>query len=108
MLAILAARLTDRPLRPSFPDGYRNETHVVITVAGADQVNPHDVLGINAGAAALMLSGIPFDGPIGAVRHAYSARRRVDPAPTYDEGDDVDVRARRGRPADRRAETSPS
>ena len=47
-LAILNCRLIDRPLRPSFPDGYRNETQVVITVVGADQENPHDVLAINA------------------------------------------------------------
>ena len=40
--AILTCRLTDRPLRPAFPDGYRNETQVVITVIGADQVNPHE------------------------------------------------------------------
>ena len=50
--AILNARLIDRPLRPSFPDGYRNETQVVITVLGADQENPQDVLGINAASAA--------------------------------------------------------
>src|SRR6202042_3385018 len=66
--AILTARLIDRPLRPSFAEGYRNETQVVITVLGADQENPHDVLAINAASAALMLSGIPFEGPIGAVR----------------------------------------
>ena len=87
-LAILNARLIDRPLRPSFPDGYRNETQVVITVLGADQENPQDVLGINAASAALMLSGIPFDGPIGAVRIAYSQDGRWVPHPTYDEGDD--------------------
>ena len=70
--AILTCRLIDRPLRPSFPKGFRNEVHVVGTIFGADQVNPHDVLAINASSAALMLSGIPFDGPIGAVRVAYS------------------------------------
>src|SRR5580658_7223800 len=70
--AILTCRLIDRPLRPSFPKGFRNEIHVVGTIFGADQVNPHDVLAINAASAALMLSGIPFDGPIGAVRVAYS------------------------------------
>ncbi len=86
--AILNARLIDRPLRPSFPDGYRNETQVVITVVGADQENPQDVLGINAASAALMLSGIPFDGPIGAVRVAYSRDGEWIPHPTYDEGDD--------------------
>ena len=61
--AILTCRLTDRPLRPSFADGFRNETQVVTTVIGADQENPHDVLSINAASAALMISGIPFDGP---------------------------------------------
>ncbi len=86
-LAILNARLIDRPLRPSFPDGYRNETQVVITVLGADQQNPQDVLGINAASAALMLSGIPFDGPIGAVRVAYSQDGQWNPHPTYEQGD---------------------
>src|SRR5271168_5572027 len=70
--AILTDRLIDRPLRPSFPEGFRNEVHVVGTIIGADQVNPHDVLAINASSAALMLSGIPFDGPIGAVRVAFT------------------------------------
>src|SRR3954471_18313580 len=46
--AILTARLIDRPLRPSFPDGFRNDVHIVITVVGADQSNPHDVLAINS------------------------------------------------------------
>ena len=70
----LSALLTHRPkpLRPSFPDGFRNEVHVVALIMGADLVNPHDVLVINAASAALMISGIPFDGPIGAVRLAYS------------------------------------
>jgi polyribonucleotide nucleotidyltransferase len=85
--AILTCRLTDRPLRPSFPDGYRNETQVVITVIGTDQVNPHDVLSINAASAALMISGIPFEGPIGAVRLAYAQDGSWIPHPTFDEGD---------------------
>ena len=85
--AILTARLIDRPLRPSFADGYRNETQVVITVLGADLENPHDVLAINAASAALMLSGIPFEGPIGAVRIAYTAEGDWAPHPTYQEGD---------------------
>src|SRR3954447_12778177 len=86
--AILNCRLIDRPLRPSFPDGFRNETQVVITVMGADMENPQDVLGINAASAALMLSGIPFDGPIGAVRIAYSQDGKWIPHPTYEEGDE--------------------
>ncbi|HTH05062.1 MAG TPA: polyribonucleotide nucleotidyltransferase [Ilumatobacteraceae bacterium] len=85
--AILTCRLTDRPLRPSFPDGFRNETQIVTTVLGADQHNPHDVLSINAASAALMISGIPFEGPIGAVRIAYSTEGTWIPHPTYEEGD---------------------
>jgi len=73
--AILNARLIDRPLRPSFKEGYRNETQVVATIMGADQENPHDVLAINAASAALMLSGIPFEGPLGPC--AWRTRPRV-------------------------------
>jgi polyribonucleotide nucleotidyltransferase len=86
--AILTCRLIDRPLRPSFPKGFRNEVHVVGTIFGADQVNPHDVLAINAASAALMISGIPFDGPIGAVRVAYSTDGQWIPHPSFQEGDD--------------------
>ncbi len=86
--AILTARLIDRPLRPSFAEGYRNETQVVVTVLGADLINPHDVIAINAASAALMISGIPFEGPIGAVRVAYSRQGTWIPDPTYAEGDD--------------------
>jgi polyribonucleotide nucleotidyltransferase len=85
--AILICRLTDRPLRPSFPKGFRNETQVVGTVFSADQENPHDVLIINAASAALMVSPIPFEGPIGAVRIAYTIDGTWTPHPTYQEGD---------------------
>ncbi|MBV8159957.1 MAG: polyribonucleotide nucleotidyltransferase, partial [Acidimicrobiia bacterium] len=85
--AILTCRLIDRPLRPSFAEGYRNETQVVGTILGADQENPHDVLAINAASAALMLSGIPFEGPIGAVRIAWSTDGNWQPHPTYQQGD---------------------
>jgi polyribonucleotide nucleotidyltransferase len=84
--AILTCRLIDRPLRPSFADGYRNETQVVCTVIGADQVNPYDVVAINGASAALMLSGIPFEGPLGAVRLAYSQDGTWIPYPTFEEG----------------------
>ncbi|MGB3031517.1 MAG: polyribonucleotide nucleotidyltransferase, partial [Candidatus Microthrix parvicella] len=60
--AILTCRLIDRPLRPSFPSSFRNEVHVVGLVLGADQENPYDVLALNGASAALMLSGIPFEG----------------------------------------------
>src|SRR6186997_203960 len=68
--AILTARLTDRPLRPSFPSDFRNEVQVIATVLGVDLHNPHDVASINGASAALTVSGIPFDGPLGAVRLA--------------------------------------
>ena len=86
--AILTCRLTDRPLRPSFADGFRNETQIVTTVLGADQENPHDVLSINAASAALMISGIPFDGPLGSIRMAYSQDGDWIPHPTYQEVED--------------------
>jgi len=86
-LAILTCRLIDRPLRPSFADGYRNETQVVVTVLGVDGENPYDVLAINGASAALMVSGIPFDGPIGAVRIAWSAEGTWVPHPTYEQGE---------------------
>ena len=66
--AILAARLTDRPLRPLFPKGYRAEVQVINTVLSADQENDPDILSIIGASAALTLSPIPFDGPVGAVR----------------------------------------
>ncbi len=86
--AILTCRLIDRPLRPSFPEGFRNEVHVVGTVLGADLENPHDVLAINTASAALMISRIPFDGPIGAVRMAWSAEGAWVPHATYQQGDE--------------------
>jgi len=85
--AILTSRLIDRPLRPSFPKGFRNEVHVVGTILGADLQNPHDIVAINTASAALMVSGIPFDGPIGAVRVAWSTEGSWMPHPTYQEGD---------------------
>ena len=86
--AVLTCRLIDRPLRPSFAAGYRNETQVIVTVLGVDFENPHDVLAINAASAALMISGIPFLGPIGAVRLAYTTAGEWIPHPTYQEGDE--------------------
>src|SRR6266540_3198327 len=66
--AILTARLVDRPLRPSFPKGLRNEIHVVATIMSADMENNPDVLAINGASAAVLLAGIPFSGAVGAVR----------------------------------------
>ncbi|MDW3219128.1 MAG: polyribonucleotide nucleotidyltransferase [Acidimicrobiales bacterium] len=86
--AILTCRLIDRPLRPAFPDGYRNEVHVVGTVLGADQENPYDVLALNAASLALCLSPIPFDGPLGAVRMSWSPDGEWVPFPTYEESEE--------------------
>src|SRR5471032_1139156 len=66
--AILTARMTDRPVRPLWPKGYRNETQCVATVFSADMITAHDILCINAVSAALTVSPLPFLGPIGAVR----------------------------------------
>src|SRR5215471_14066915 len=69
--AILASRLTDRPLRPLFPKGYRNDVQVVVTVLSVDQENDSDILGVVAASAALSISDIPFSGPVGAVTVGY-------------------------------------
>ncbi|MGZ8562597.1 MAG: polyribonucleotide nucleotidyltransferase, partial [Candidatus Limnocylindria bacterium] len=66
--AILAMRLTDRPLRPLFPKGYLNEVQVVLTVLSTDMENDPDILALNGASAALSISHIPFMGPVGAVR----------------------------------------
>src|SRR5512142_836586 len=66
--AILTARLTDRPLRPLFAHGMRNEVQVMMFSLSADGINPLDILAINAASAAVMISDIPWDGPVGAVR----------------------------------------
>jgi polyribonucleotide nucleotidyltransferase len=66
--AILTARMTDRPIRPLWPKGFRNEVQVICTVLSADLVTAHDILAINGASAALMISPLPFLGPIGAVR----------------------------------------
>jgi polyribonucleotide nucleotidyltransferase len=84
--AVLTCRLTDRPLRPSFPEGFRNEVQVISTILGADLENPHDIASINGASAALMVSGIPFEGPIGAVRMA-QRDGEWHAHPTYQEGD---------------------
>jgi polyribonucleotide nucleotidyltransferase len=69
--AILASRLTDRPLRPLFPDGFRLDVQVVSTVLSVDQENDPTILSINGASTALVISDIPFQGPVGAVRMGY-------------------------------------
>jgi polyribonucleotide nucleotidyltransferase len=66
--AILVSRLIDRPIRPLFPEGYYNDVQIVATVLSSDQVNPPDMLAILGASAAIELAGLPFKGPIAAVR----------------------------------------
>ncbi len=66
--AILTSRLIDRPIRPLFPKGYRNDVQVVVTVLSADLEHEPDIIGIIAASSALMLTGAPFDGPVAASR----------------------------------------
>jgi polyribonucleotide nucleotidyltransferase len=65
---ILTSRLMDRPYRPLFPEGYRNDTQVIATVLSSDKDNPTDILAMTAGSAALHISDIPWSGPIAAIR----------------------------------------
>ncbi|MBX6357563.1 MAG: polyribonucleotide nucleotidyltransferase [Micromonosporaceae bacterium] len=82
--AILTCRLIDRPLRPSFVKGLRNEVQVVATVLALDPAHPYDVVAINAASMSTKLSGLPFSGPIGATRMAHVEGEWVA-FPTYDE-----------------------
>jgi len=69
--AILTCRLIDRPLRPSFVKGLRNEVQIVVTVLALDPLHPYDVLAINAASMSTKLAGLPFTGPVGATRMAH-------------------------------------
>jgi polyribonucleotide nucleotidyltransferase len=84
--ATLTCRLTDRPLRPCFPKGFRNEVHVVMTILAIDDANPYDVVAINAAAASTLLAGLPFTGPVGATRVSHVDGRWVA-FPTWEEGE---------------------
>ena len=98
--AILTARLTDRPLRPLFNQDMRNEVQVILFSVSADTDNPLDVLAINAASAALMVSDIPWDGPIGAVRIG-RIKGEFIVNPTYAQTDvsDLDLRIAGSRDA---------
>src|SRR6266581_2343609 len=91
--AILTARMIDRPIRPLWPKGYKNETQVICTVLSADLITPHDILCINGASAALMLSPMPFLGPVGAVRVAIiDGERVVNPTlPEVEEHRELDL-----------------
>ena len=69
--AVLTSRLTDRPLRPLFPEGMRNEVQVIVTTLSSDSIHHLDIMSVNAASAALTISDVPWDGPIGAVRVGY-------------------------------------
>ena len=86
----LLSRLIDRPIRPLFPEGYRNETQVVVTVLSHDLENDPDVLAMVAASAALTISGIPFMGPVGGARVAFiNGELKVNP--TVDEAKTSDL-----------------
>ena len=70
--AILTARMIDRPIRPLWPKGFTNEVQVICTVLSADLVTPHDILAINGASAALMISPLPFQGPVGGCASGWS------------------------------------
>jgi polyribonucleotide nucleotidyltransferase len=88
--AILNARLIDRPLRPAFPDGFRNEVHVVVTVLAVDESNPVDILAVNAASAAVAVSDIPFERSVGCVRLSHINGEWVA-NPTWEEMEDATI-----------------
>ena len=91
--AILTARLTDRPLRPLFQHGMRNEVQVMMFSLSADSDNPLDILAINAASAAIMISDIPWGGPVGAVRVArVNGEFVINPTFTEMDASDLDLR----------------
>lgn len=88
----LTARMVDRPIRPGFPDGYKNEVHIVATTFVCDQINPPDCICVAGASAALLVGGAPFDGPAACVRIA----RNVETGefivnPTFEEQETSDV-----------------
>ncbi len=89
---VLTSRLTDRPIRPLFPGDFINEVQIIIYVFSADRKNQHDILAINAASAALAVSGIPFLGPVGAVRVGrLKGEWVVNPTFAEDKESDIDV-----------------
>jgi polyribonucleotide nucleotidyltransferase len=88
----LTSRLIDRPIRPLFPDGFKNETQVVVTVLAHDGENDPDILGMVAASAALTISGVPFLGPIAAARVGYSSGEFIlNPAIEQTRRSDLDL-----------------
>ena len=89
--AILTSRLTDRPIRPLFPKNYHHEIQVIGTVLVADQDTPYDTVSMVGASAALALSDLPFDGPIGAVRVGRSLDGDFILNPTYSQIEESDL-----------------
>ena len=90
--ATLTARMIDRPLRPSFPDGFRNEVQVVATSLVADQANPCDVICVMGASLALTLGGVPFEGPLACVRIGRDRETgEFLVNPTYEERENSDL-----------------
>ncbi len=88
----LTARLVDRPIRPSFPDGMRNDVHIVITTLSCDQVNQPDVISIMGASSALMVGGTPIDGPVAGVRIACDPENgEYIVNPTFEEAEASDL-----------------
>ncbi len=90
----LTARLVDRPIRPGFPDGFRNDVQIVITTLSCDQVNQPDVPSIMGASAALMVGGAPFDGPVAGVRigrNRETGEYIVNPTFQEDENSDLNL-----------------
>ncbi|MBP7734406.1 MAG: polyribonucleotide nucleotidyltransferase [Spirochaetes bacterium] len=89
---VLTSRLTDRPIRPLFPKDFINEVQIIIYVWSADRKNQHDILAINAASAALAVSGVPFLGPVGAVRVGrVKGQWIINPTFAEDAESDIDV-----------------
>ena len=90
--ATLTARMIDRPIRPSFPDGFRNEVHVVATSLVADQKNPIDIICIMGASLAMTLGGVPFEGPLAGVRIGRDKETgEFIVNPTYEERENSDL-----------------
>ena len=90
--ATLTARMIDRPLRPSFPDGFRNEVQVVAMPLVADQEDPVDTICVMAASAALTVGGVPFEGPLACVRIGRDPETgEYIVNPTYEERDASDL-----------------
>ena len=105
--AILTCRLIDRPLRPSFVKGLRNEIQVVVTILALDPQHLYDVVAINAASMSTQLAGLPFSGPIGGVRVALIKGQWVA-FPTHEQLAAGHVRHGRRRPGPARTATSRS